>query len=161
MNRSSSMCAVLLLILAGCQAADEPAGGPEAGEHSAPAGVQRLDDEEDAATFSAIAENETVRFAGTEPFWAGQVAGTALTYSTPETPDGTDITVTRFAGRGGVSWSGMYSGTRFTLAVTPGACSDGMSDRTYPFVATLEVEGEQRRGCAWTDRKPFSGPANP
>ena len=50
---------------------------------------------------------------------------------------------------------------RFALAVTPGDCSDGMSDRTYPFVATLQVAGEQRNGCAWTERRPFTGSAAP
>ncbi|WP_067682723.1 COG3650 family protein [Tsuneonella dongtanensis] len=112
---------------------------------------------DDKAPFSAIGESETVRFTGTEPFWGGQVAGTALTYSTPEQPDGTDIAVTRFAGRGGVSWTGMHGGARFALAVTPGDCSDGMSDRTYPYVATLEVAGELRSGCAWTEDSPFTG----
>ena len=112
-------------------------------------------DVEDNAAFGLIAEGETVRFVGTEPFWGGQVKGTALTYSTPEIPDGTDIAVTRFAGRGGVSWSGTYDGARFALAVAPGDCSDGMSDRSFPFVATLEVAGEQRNGCAWSDSKPF------
>lgn len=151
---------VLFAALSGCQpdADDAPA---EARATSA-AGSRTLDDEaSDAAAFTAIRPEETVRFLGNEPFWGGQVAGTALTYSTPDTPDGTDIAVTRFAGRGGVSWSGMYAGARFVLAVTPGECSDGMSDRTYPFVATLQVAGEQRSGCAWTGRRPFTGAPNP
>ena len=41
------------------------------------------------------------------------------------------------------------------------ACSDGMSDRSYPFTVTLMVMGEQREGCAWTDKQPFSGPQHP
>ena len=49
----------------------------------------------------------------------------------------------------------------FVLAVTPGKCSDGMSDRSYPFTVTLMVMGEQREGCAWTDKQPFSGPQHP
>lgn len=118
-------------------------------------------DSDDNAPFAQIAPGETVQFTGTEPFWGGQVSGTALTYATPEAPDGTDIAVTRFAGRGGVSWAGMYQGARFALAVTPGDCSDGMSDRTYPFVATLQVAEEQRNGCAWTERRPFTGSAAP
>lgn len=151
---------VLFAALGGCRphADDAPAAAPA----SSTAGPQTLDDAEaGAAAFTAIRPEETVRFLGNEPFWGGQVAGTALTYSTPDIPDGTDIAVTRFAGRGGVSWSGMYSGARFALAVTPGECSDGMSDRTYPFVATLQVAGEQRSGCAWTERRPFTGAPNP
>ena len=139
--------ALLLASLAACQASTSNEDVPG--------------DADDTAPFDLIGANETVRFTGTEPFWGGQVQGTALTYSTPENIDGSDIKVTRFAGRGGVSWSGTHAGARFALAVTPGQCSDGMSDRTYPFVATLEVQGEQRNGCAWTERQSFTGPQAP
>ncbi|MGN3975308.1 COG3650 family protein [Tsuneonella sp. SYSU-LHT278] len=139
--------AVSVLALSACSSQPEPGSMPG--------------DLGDDSPFAAISEGDTVRFTGTEPFWGGQVAGTALTYSTPEIPDGTDITVVRFAGRGGVSWSGMYEGSRLVLAVTPGDCSDGMSDRTYPYTATLEVNGEQRSGCAWTERQSFTEPDPP
>ncbi len=145
MKRMTMLQAALLaLALAGCRNEAAPEGMPG--------------DAGDDTPFAAIAIDETVNFTGTEPFWGGRIVGTALTYSTPEMPDGTDIPVTRFAGRGGVSWSGMHDGARFALAVTPSQCSDGMSDRTYPFAATLEVKGEQRSGCAWTDRRSFTTP---
>lgn len=147
--------ALAALSLSGCGPSQEVADG-----NSAPPSGPSAGGAEDAGTgaFSRIAPSDTVRFTGTEPFWGGQVAFTTLTYSTPENPDGTQIAVDRFAGRGGVSWTGEHQGAPFTLAVTPGECSDGMSDRTYPYVATLEVQGEQRRGCAWTEQDPFVGP---
>ena len=111
--------------------------------------------------YSGIGENETVRFTGTEPFWGGEVSGETLTYTTPENIDGTQIAVERFAGRNGLSFSGTLDGADFVMAVTPGECSDGMSDRTYPFTVTLEVRGEQRQGCAWTDAQSFTGPEHP
>ena len=86
---------------------------------------------------------------------------TKPTYSTVEDPDGTTIAVERFAGNNGLGYSGSLDGTSFDMAITPGECSDGMSDRTYPFTVTLRIGEEQRTGCAWTDRMPFSGPANP
>lgn len=140
-QRPHCLAAILVVALGACRASPSAEGAPG--------------DADDNVPFALIAETETVRFVGTEPFWGGQVQGTALTYSTPEIPDGTDIAVTRFAGRGGVSWSGTYNGARFALAVAPGDCSDGMSDRLFPFLATLEVDGEQRNGCAWTESKPF------
>ena len=154
---------MLLLALAACDAAEQSTTPAEATATDARRTPEPINSEDanETAAFSGIAASETVHFTGTEPFWGGRVAASALTYSTPEVPDGTDIAVARFAGKGGVSWNGTYSGARFVLAVTPGDCSDGMSDRSYPFVATLEVAGEQRSGCAWTDRQPFSGPANP
>ena len=120
-----------------------------AGCHASPASENVPGDAGDTRPFTEIGVGDTVNFTGTEPFWGGRVSGAALTYSTPEDPEGTDIEVSRFAGRGGVSWSGTLNGARFALAVTPGACSDGMSDRSYPLVATLQVGGEQRNGCAW------------
>jgi uncharacterized membrane protein len=158
------------LALAACNAADAPADGTQASSGTmASETVQPASndpgsppgDTSDKHPYDGIRADETVQFTGTEPFWGGSVSGTELTYSTPENPDGDPVTVTRFAGRGGVSWSGTFQERPFRLAVTEGKCSDGMSDRTYPFTATLEVLGEQRRGCAWTMRRSFTGSAAP
>jgi len=116
---------------------------------------------EDTHPFAGIGADEVVHFTGTEPFWGGQVSGSSLTYTTPEDQKGATIAVSRFAGRNGVSYSGDLAGAAFVVALTPGSCSDGMSDRRYPFVATLQVKGEQREGCAWTDKQPFTGPPHP
>ena len=152
--------ALAALSLAACSQADGTSNDTTDGNSAPPSGATASApvNESEAEVFSRIAPDEIVRFTGTEPFWGGQVAFTTLTYSTPEDPDGTAIEVQRMAGRGGVSWSGQYEGAPFTLAVTPGKCSDGMSDRTYPYVATLQVQGEQRNGCAWTERDPFTAP---
>ncbi len=115
----------------------------------------------EAEVFDAIAADETVQFSGTEPFWGGEVTGSELRYSTPDNIDGVRIIVERFAGNNGLSFSGELNGQPFDLAVTPGECSDGMSDRSYPFVATLQIGEETRSGCAWTDDMPFTGPENP
>ncbi len=115
----------------------------------------------DTQPFAGIAPGETIRVAGTEPFWNGEIEGGAFVYKTPDNSAGVTIAVSRFAGRGGVSFSGEHAGRALTLAVTPGECSDGMSDRTYPFVATLLIGEESRSGCAWSDKHPFNGPAAP
>lgn len=114
-----------------------------------------------APTFDGIAADETVQFTGTEPFWGGEVRGDRLTYSTPQNIAGDQLAVSRFAGLGGISWSGELDDRPFDLSLTEGECSDGMSDRTYPFVATLSVRGETRRGCAWTEARPHTGNSPP
>lgn len=111
--------------------------------------------------YDGIAESDTVHFTGTEPFWGGEVASGTARYTTPENATGKSFAVTRFAGNNGVSFSGKLDGAAFDLMVTPGTCSDGMSDRSYPYTATLTLGDEQRNGCAWTDSKPFSGTAKP
>jgi uncharacterized membrane protein len=114
-------------------------------------------DSSDHAPFHGIAVEETVRFTGTEPFWGGEVGAGRMLYTTPDNPAGYTVAVTRFAGRGGLSFSGMLDGREMVLAITPGSCSDGMSDRSYPFVVTLQLEDELRQGCGWTARQPRKG----
>lgn len=108
-------------------------------------------DSSDTTPFSEITEADVLRLTGTEPFWGATIDGNTLKYSTPENIDGITIAVTRFAGRGGVSFSGTLEGEQMDVMITPGACSDGMSDREYPYNATLRIGDEQRSGCAWRE----------
>ena len=114
-------------------------------------------DAERVQPYSGISEGETVRFAGNEPFWRGEVTGNSLIYATPDNPTGITVSVNSFAGNGGLSFSGQFAGEDFDLAITPGECEDTMADRTYPFTATLSFGTETRYGCAWTDRQPYRG----
>ena len=149
MTRCRSAAAAAILLLAACQS--EPSAPVPAG--NVPSG--------DSHPYDGITEEETLRFLGNEPFWGGQVTGRSLTYTTPENQGGEVLQVERFAGRGGISFSGELGGEEFTMTVTPLSCSDGMSDRTYPFTVTLMIGEDTRNGCGWTERQPFEGPANP
>lgn len=111
--------------------------------------------------FDAIGENETIRLAGTEPFWGGEISGGQARYTSPDNLEGSVFPVERFAGFNGLGFSGVMQGTSFDLTITEAECSDGMSDRVYPYTATLLLGGEQRRGCAWTDDRLFTGPQSP
>jgi len=128
---------VALLLLAGCR---------EAAETDAVA----------RATGSGMAAGETLHFTGTEPFWSGEASGSRLTWRTAEAPAGVAIPVTRFAGRNGVGFSGMLGAKPFELAASAAPCSDGMSDRSYPFAVTVQLGGETLRGCGWTAARPAS-----
>ena len=127
----------LALCLGSCSAAEE--AGPMPGDAA------------DTRPFAEIAPDAVIRFAGTEPFWGGSVSGGQLLWSTPEDIAGQTIPVERFAGRGGLSFSGVLAGRDLLLAVTPGTCSDGMSDRTYPYTATVTLGSETLAGCAWLE----------
>ena len=110
------------------------------------------------APFAAIAPTDVVRFTGTEPFWGGDVTGDLLTWTTPERIDGVKARVTRFAGRGGMGFTGTLDGRAFTMTVTQAQCSDGMSDRAYPFTVSVQLgQDALLTGCGWTSAKPFSG----
>lgn len=111
--------------------------------------------------FTAITEQETFHFTGTEPFWGGNVTGETLLWNTPENPEGKTMTVQRFAGNNGLAYTGELGTAMFDMAVTKSQCSDGMSDRTYPFTVTVQISEQVRRGCGWTEARPFQGTEQP
>jgi uncharacterized membrane protein len=112
-------------------------------------------------TFDAVAPQETVTLVGTEPFWSLTVEGGEGLWSTPENQPGARFAVSRFAGNNGLGFTGTLDGAPFTATLTPGACSDGMSDRRFPYVATVALGEETLRGCGYTSSQPFTGDPAP
>ena len=45
-------------------------------------------------------------------------------------------------------WDGTVGEQRLVLRLTPGDCSDGMSDRHYGYSAEVWIDGETLWGCA-------------
>jgi len=129
-------------MLAACGGGDQPAPG-------------------DVPTYDGIGADETIHLVGTEPFWSITVEGDRLTYSTPDNIDGSVTSVTRFAGNGGLGLSGTLDGKALQVAVTPGECSDGMSDRIFPFTATITFGDAMLAGCGYTSETPYAGEENP
>ena len=119
----------------------------------------------DTKPFDGVAATASISLLGTEPFWSVDITpgGDAFTarYSTPENIDGLQFPVTRFAGNNGVGFSGELSGAPVQIAVTPGECSDGMSDRTYPYTTTIAMGDATLFGCGYTSDEPFSGDEAP
>jgi uncharacterized membrane protein len=107
--------------------------------------------------FDAVAPDEVISLIGTEPFWGIRITGGQASYSHPEHPEGLDFAVTRFAGNNGLGFSGTLDGQAVAITLTPGECSDGMSDLAYPFVATVAYGEATLRGCGYTDRQKFTG----
>ena len=161
MRPIAPLAAAGFLLLAACQSETPDAPAAEEAPSAASADAEVPGDADETAPYDGIAEDEVLRFTGTEPFWGGEVSRGTLRYSTPEDQDGTEIAVERFAGRGGIAFSGQLDAAPFEMMVTPLECSDGMSDRTYPFTVTLKIGEETRNGCGWTDRQSFAGPAQP
>ncbi len=138
-----------LLLLAGCQQHAEDGSPPIPGDLS------------DKRPFDMIAPGEAVHVLGTEPFWNGDIANATLLWKTPENNQGTATAVERFDGRGGLSFTGTLDGQAVVIMVTQGECSDGMSDRLFPFTATVRLGDTQLNGCAWSANHPYSGPEAP
>lgn len=119
----------------------------------------------DTEPFNGIAETASISALGNEPFWSVSVEpinnGYEATYSTPDNIEGVTAVVTRFAGNNGLGFSGEIGDESVSLALTPGLCSDTMSDRTYPYTATLAEGDRTFFGCAYTSDEPFTGDETP
>lgn len=116
---------------------------------------------DDAAPFDGIGPEEAIKLSGTEPFWAISIEQDVAAYTTPENLEGSVFEVARFAGNNGLGFTGKLDGADVTITVTPGECSDGMSDRTYPFTATVKLGEENLTGCGYTDVQGFTGDEAP
>ena len=108
-----------------------------------------------APIFDEIGVSEMVYAAGNEPFWSIEAAGSELSYKTPETPNGSVISVERFSGNSGLGLSGNFEGEEMYLMITRGTCDDTMADRSYPYTATLKLGEAVLTGCAWTESQPY------
>jgi uncharacterized membrane protein len=85
---------------------------------------------------------------GTEPFWAVKVRADSFSLTRPDQPGVTTANPgVRADGEQGV-WDGTAGEQRLVLRLTPGDCSDGMSDRRYGYAAEVWIDGETLRGCA-------------
>jgi uncharacterized membrane protein len=81
---------------------------------------------------------------GTEPFWAVQIRPDTLSLTRPDQPA---VTVAN-PGVEAVETSGVWTTSAFTVKLTPGECSDGMSDRKYPYVAVVTTTDQgELKGC--------------
>jgi len=108
-------------------------------------------------TFDAVRGDEAVTLTGTEPFWNLKIEGGEGVWTTPDNQPGTRFNVKRFPGNGGVGFTGTLDGKPLAATLTPGTCNDGISDRRFPFVATIALGGETFEGCGYTTGHPFTG----
>lgn len=122
----------------------EQAATQESSAGTAPTAPQEGAESQVPASFRAL---------GTEPFWAvissETGTGAGLRYSTPENIDGTQVTIEDEIVQPALRrLTGTMDSKSFTIELTPGQCSDGMSDRVYPYTAHLGIDGESFAGCA-------------
>lgn len=122
-----------------------------------PDGISR-----DTQPFDTIAQGATVTMRGSEPSWNLVVEPRgeelAARFGGAEDTSGQAFRVVRFSGNNGIGFSGELDGNSVQVAVTPGECTDTVSERVYPYTATLALGDQTLYGCAFTDAEPFADP---
>ncbi|WP_427790714.1 COG3650 family protein [Brevundimonas diminuta] len=131
---AAALSLAMSLTLAACSQPTEKAPDAAKAEPRALAGVD-LD--------------QPVRVLGNEPFWTVEIKSDGLIYS------GLDRAEQKAANPGPTlqgnlaSWAAKTeAGNDLAITLTATDCSDGMSDRTYPLTAKVEIGGETLTGCA-------------
>lgn len=136
----AAVAAAPLLLLAACdQLMPAPAPAP------APAPPPPIA----SSIFGGLDLSQPFTVRGTEPFWAIAVTPATLDYSGLDRPQETAANpgpqVTTAVATYTVTTS---LNNPLVVVLTPGPCSDGMSETVYPLNATVIRPGETLTGCA-------------
>lgn len=124
------------LLLAACEQShdgQEGAGPPADAPAPAPA---------PAATYPA-----DLNLNGTEPFWAVKIRGTAIALTRPDAAQRDFANAAKAEANGSATWTANDTAGSIVVTLTAGSCSDGMSDKTYPYSAVVTLGAETLKGC--------------
>lgn len=92
---------------------------------------------------------DAFRAIGTEPFWGLAIDSMGLRFTTPEDLMGIRWPPLTPMARGDtVHWIGETERAAVDARIWPARCSDGMSDRVWPYLAVVRIDGTTYRGCA-------------
>lgn len=150
MRSGTVLGAVMVLAACGKPSASDPAAGTTfaASDVSFPASSPPPPPPPPPPSAPASFLPAEFRALGTEPFWSAIVVPGKLVWSSPDDEQATTIPVERSDGLAKVRLTGKLKGAALALEITQKPCSDGMSDRVYPFTAALTIGAEARQGCA-------------
>lgn len=103
----------------------------------------------EARTLAGVDLHQPLRVLGTEPFWAVEITPAGLIYSGVDRPEQKAANPgPALQGTVAVWTTETEAKAPLVVTLTATDCSDGMSDRTYPLTAKVEIGGESLTGCA-------------
>ena len=135
MRATAVVLPVVLLLAAACSRPVTPPSPPEPAVEAPVAAP-------------AVATEAAWHAFGNEPFWSVEARGGTLVFKTPDDQAGVTLQGRRVPSLVGTVIVGEEKGREFHLGITPGQCSDGMSDRTHAHAATFIFRGQTYKGCA-------------
>ena len=102
-----------------------------------------------APVLSGVDLTQPVNALGTEPFWGLEIRSDGLTFSGVDRPEKVGAAVLPTMQGNAATWrTKTLDGMSLTATLTAQSCSDGMSDRTYPLTAHVQVGPDGFDGCA-------------
>ena len=135
-----------VLALSACAEAEPPAGSADAPRAAAPMGPPLATVAPRPAAAPAAAD--AFEALGTEPFWAVSIGRDWISFSGLDRP-------LRSWPNPGVRWQGKRRtwaaegpAGAIRVRLDPAECSDGMSDRVYPYEVEVVLGEEVLKGCA-------------
>ena len=100
-------------------------------------------------TASPAADTLAFHAIGTEPFWSLDVGPSGGRFTTPDDTLGLRFpSVTVDASGDTLHWQASTERATLDARLWRGSCSDGMSDRDWPYHAAVRVDSMAYRGCA-------------
>ncbi len=129
------------LLLAACDQSHDGQEGPDAGPPAdAPATPP-------ATTPPAAVYPADLDLAGTEPFWGVKIRGTAIDFTEPDAPAKAFANAAKAEAGGAATWTATGASGAIVVKLTPGPCSDGMSDRVWAYKAEVTLGSRNLKGC--------------
>lgn len=102
-----------------------------------------------AMTLGGVDLAKPVRALGTEPFWGVTITSEGLLYEGVDRPEQrAENPGPQIAGTTATWTTTTDQQLPLVVTVTDTDCSDGMSDRTYPLTARVQIGEETLMGCA-------------
>ena len=138
------------LVEAGCLVALAACGGtPRPDADTATPDSTEPDVITDADTLGPQPVEPGFRLLGTEPFWSLTIDSTGLRFTTPEDTAGARFGFTHAVMAGdSLRWNSVGAAGAIEAVVAPARCSDGMSDKVWPYRASVTLGTTRYTGCA-------------
>ena len=153
MRLTLALAALSAVSIAACEptttveagAPDAPATGSANGDEAAAGGETPAP----AAALGGVDLTGAISTLGTEPFWAVTFEGDEMVYSGVDRPEQRAPRPEPVIHGTTAAWTTRTAaGNDLVVTLIETECSDGMSDRTYPLTARVEIAGEDLNGCA-------------
>lgn len=144
-----ALAALSALTITACEPQATVEAGPPNAASPESGAVAGTDTPAPGRRLGSVDLSDNISTLGTEPFWSVSFEGSELVYSGLDRPEQRAPRPEPAITGTVATWTTTTdAGNLLVVTLTETECSDGMSDRTYPLTARVEISGEILNGCA-------------